>query len=149
MSTILHLLVHLVQADRIPVTSEQLATCHPTNPVVIRRDLAALRRAGVVSSTPGHGGGWILARDPAQITLAEVYAALGEHVIALPAPGAGSSGCLLEARVHQALGGVNEELEALLQERLRRITLADLALELPHHGFMPSQQDSLEVPHGV
>ena len=149
MSTVLHVLVHLAQADRVPVTSEQLAACHPTNPVVIRRDLAALRRAGVVHSTSGHGGGWTLARDPAQITVAEVYSALGEHVIALPVPGAGSPECLLEARVHQALGGVHEELEALLQERLGRITLADLVLDLSNHGFMPSQRDSLEFPHGV
>jgi Rrf2 family protein len=149
MSTVLHLLVHLVQANRVPVTSQQLAACHPTNPVVIRRDLAALRQAGVVHSTTGHGGGWTLARDPAQITVAEVYSALGEHVIALPAPGAGSQGCLLEARVHQALGGVHEELEALLRERLGRLTLADLVLELPKHGFLPSQHDSPEVRHGV
>jgi Rrf2 family protein len=149
MSTVLHVLVHLVQADRVPVTSEQLAACHPTNPVVIRRDLAALRRAGVVRSTSGHGGGWALARDPAQITVAEVYSALGEHLIALPVPGAGRPGCLLEARVHQALGGVHEEIEALLRERLGRITLADLVLELPDHGLLSSQLDSTEVPHGV
>jgi Rrf2 family protein len=149
MAAVLHVLVHLAQADRVPVTSEQLAACHPTNPVVIRRDLAALRRAGVVHSTSGHGGGWTLARDPAQVSLAEVYSALGEHVIALPVPGAGRPACLLEARVHQALGGVHEELEALLEERLGRITLADLVLDLSHHGVVPSQRDALEVPYGV
>ena len=140
-SIVLHLLVHLVRADRVPVTSEQLAGCLPTNPVVIRRDLAALRRSGVVHSTPGHRGGWTLARDPDEITLAEVYAALGEHVISLPSPSSESPGCLLEARVHQALGNVHEELEALLQERLGHITLADLVLDLPNHGFMTTQYD--------
>ena len=148
MSIVLHLLVHLVQAGRAPVTSAHLAACLATNPVVIRRDLAALRRAGLVHSAPGHGGGWTLARAPREITVQEVYAAIGERLVASPERGGGNPGCLLEDRVHQALGDVYEEIEALLQQRLARITLADLVLDLPRHEFMPPQQVSQEGPHG-
>jgi Rrf2 family protein len=148
-SIVLHVLVHLVQAGRVPVTSERLAACLTTNPVVIRRDLAALRQARLVRSTPGHGGGWTLARAPEEITVQEVYAAIGERLVASPERGAGSPGCLLEARVHQALGDVYEDIEALLEQRLARITLADLVLDLPSHGSMSSQRVSEESPHGV
>ena len=129
-STVLHLLVHLAQADRSPVTSECLAVCLATNPVVVRRDLAVLRQAGLVRSAPGHGGGWTLARSPREITLQEVYAAIGERLASSPTREAIGSGCLLEARVHQALGDVYEEIEVLLQERLARITLSDLVCDL-------------------
>ncbi len=149
MSVILHVLVHLVQANRVPMTSGRLAECLKTNPVVIRRDLAALRRAGVVVSTPGHGGGWTLAREPKEITVQEVYAAIGEPLIALPAQDADDPGCLLETRVHQALGAVYEEVEALLQKRLMQVTIADLVLDIRRHGCTTAQLDSQEISHGV
>lgn len=148
-SNALHVLVHLAQAERVPVTSEHLSACLMTNPVVIRRDMAALRQAGVVTSTPGHGGGWTLTRAPEAITLREVYSALAERLVSMPAPDAESPGCVLEARVHRALGDVFQEIEVLLEARLARITLADLVKDLPKHGFRPSQRTTEEVSHGV
>ena len=75
-----HALTHLVDAPE-PLTSEQLADCIGTNPVVVRRTLAGLREAGVVTSARGTGGGWALAHDPADISLRDVYAALGERLL--------------------------------------------------------------------
>lgn len=149
MSVVLHALVHLVQADRLPVTSEHLAACLRTNPVVVRRDLAVLRQAGVVHSTAGPGGGWTLARGAEEITLRQVYAAVGEPLISLPTRDDEHPGCLLEARVHQALGDVYQEIDALLQQRLARLTLADLVLELPCHESVSAHLDTREIPHAV
>lgn len=124
----LHLLAHLAVARDSPRTSEQLAACLRTNPVVIRRALADLRRASLVQSTPGHGGGWTLARPPAEITVQEVYAALGAHIWAPPE--LESTGCGLEASVNRALTGVYDDVERLLSARLQQITLADLARDM-------------------
>ncbi len=55
LSDALHVMAHLVGQDG-PRTSEQLASCLPTHPVVIRRLLAQLHKAGLVRSTRGHGG---------------------------------------------------------------------------------------------
>ncbi|EAB7134061.1 transcriptional regulator, partial [Salmonella enterica subsp. enterica] len=68
LSDALHVMAHLVGQDG-PRTSEQLASCLPTHPVVIRRLLAQLHKAGLVRSTRGHGGGSQLAHDAAAITL--------------------------------------------------------------------------------
>ncbi|WP_256843550.1 Rrf2 family transcriptional regulator, partial [Pseudomonas aeruginosa] len=76
LSDALHVMAHLVGQDG-PRTSEQLASCLPTHPVVIRRLLAQLHRAGVVRSARGHGGGSHLARDAATITLHDIYLAVG------------------------------------------------------------------------
>lgn len=57
-------------------TSHALATALATNPVVIRRLLAALSRAGLVSSVKGPSGGTRLAKSPKQITLRDIYRAL-------------------------------------------------------------------------
>lgn len=131
-SVALHLLTHLVEAPE-PQTSEQLATCVRTNPVVVRRTLAGLREAGVVASSRGTGGGWVLARDPADITLRDVYAALGERLfnaidVAGPHPPRG--GCRIQRAVAGTLDDVLEDAEALLAERLDRITLASLATQV-------------------
>lgn len=57
-------------------TSEQIATSVNTNPVVIRRLLAKLSKAGLADSRRGAGAGWMLARDLAAITLLDVYQAI-------------------------------------------------------------------------
>jgi DNA-binding IscR family transcriptional regulator len=128
-SVALHVLTHLVEAPA-PQTSELLAICARTNPVVVRRTLAGLREAGVVTSTRGSGGGWALARDAADITLRDVYAALGErllHAIDVAGPRAPRGGCRIQRAVAGTLDDFLEDAEALLAERLDRITLASLA----------------------
>ena len=67
-----------IEADR-PITSTYLARRARTNPVVIRRVLGPLRRAGVVSTQSGVGGGSTLARRPEKITLLDIYRAVGKE----------------------------------------------------------------------
>src|SRR5262249_10472623 len=125
-SVALHALIQLAESRGAPATSEQLAACLMTNPVVVRRTMAGLRAAGVVGSTPGHGGGWTLRRDPEATTLRAVYAALDESMLA----GAGqveSPGCLVEQAISGLMHEVRQEAEALLTRRLGEKTLADLA----------------------
>jgi DNA-binding IscR family transcriptional regulator len=128
-SVALHLLAHLVEAAE-PQTSEHLAECVETNPVVVRRTLAGLREAGLVASSRGAGGGWWLARDAAVITLRDVYAALGERLlqgIDVAGPGARGAGCRIQRAVAGTLDEFLDDAEALLAARLGRITLASLA----------------------
>ena len=134
-SVALHVLVHLAQRAGQPVTSADLAACIGTNPVVVRRTMAGLREAGVVASTPGHGGGWTLARPAADVSLRDVYAALGERLlIAVDFAGPAEGG-----RVARAVAGTLDEFlddaEALLAARLARITVADLATRV--HQLTP------------
>lgn len=58
-------------------TSQALAAVLATNPVVVRRLLAAFGNSKLVSSSKGAAGGSYLARSPKQITLRDVYRALG------------------------------------------------------------------------
>src|SRR5262245_23249210 len=74
LSDVLHVLLHMAEHSG-PVTSEVLARALTTNPVIVRRVMAGLRERGYVRSEKGHGGGWVLARDLAEITLRDVYEA--------------------------------------------------------------------------
>ncbi|HTH17712.1 MAG TPA: Rrf2 family transcriptional regulator [Magnetospirillum sp.] len=59
-------------------TSDWIAGSVNTNPVVIRRILSALAKAGLVHSTRGSAGGSVLARDPSAITLLDIARAVEE-----------------------------------------------------------------------
>jgi len=126
-SVALHVLAHLVDAEG-PETSEQLAACVGTNPVVVRRTMAGLREAGLVTAARGAGGGWSLAGDPAAVTLRDVQAALGERLLrGVDVAGSRGDGCRIQRAVAGTLDEFLEDAEALLAARLGRITLADLA----------------------
>jgi Rrf2 family protein len=129
LSLALHILAHLAEAGARPTTSEELADHLCTNPVVIRRGLAGLREAGIVSSLKGHGGGWTIARPAAAISLREVYATVGERGDLAPMREPDAHGCLIASTVDAALDGFYAEAEALLLRRLADISLADLAAD--------------------
>ena len=128
-SVALHVLAHLVDAEG-PETSDQLAACVGTNPVVVRRTMAGLRQAGLVAAARGAGGGWTLARDPGAVTLRDVQAALGERLlrgVEVAGPGGEGGACRIQRAVAGTLDEFLDDAEALLAARLGRITLADLA----------------------
>ena len=111
------------------MTSEALAKCLGTNPVVVRRTMGSLREAGLVVAERGHGGGWRLAADLSTITLRQLHEVLGEPEIFAMGNRNESPGCLVEQTVNAALDGAFADAEALLLERFGAITLADLAAD--------------------
>ena len=102
LSGVLHVLLHLAE-HRGPVTSEVLAKAMHTNPVVLRRVMAGLRDQGFVRSEKGHGGGWTLARDLSDITLRDIYAALGSPLLFAIGNRTEAPDCLVELAVNAAL----------------------------------------------
>lgn len=125
LSIALHVLMHMAERPDEPMTSERMAGWTDGNPVVIRRSFAGLREAGILSSSRGHGGGWVLARSLEEITLADVQQALDEPIVALAEP-SDRPECLVEQAVNSELHDVFREAERLVLERMRRVTLADL-----------------------
>lgn len=109
------------------VTSEAIGKLMKANPVVVRRTMGGLRAAGILRSEKGHGGGWSLARKLEDVSLADVYAALGTRTPFSIGPRTESPGCLVEQAVNGALGKVLGEAEALLLKQLRGLSVADLA----------------------
>jgi DNA-binding IscR family transcriptional regulator len=132
LSGVLHVLLHMPLLDA-PVTSEVLAKVMGTNPVVIRRLMAGLRACGYVRSEKGHGGGWTLARGLADITLRDVYDALGRPSLFAMGNRTEAPGCLVEQAVNAALETTFQEAEALLLSRLGEVTLASLSADFEAH----------------
>ena len=117
-----------------PITSEALAASINTNPVVVRRVLADLRRAGLVETRRGVGGGVVLARRPERITLQAVWEALesqeqlfGRH------PAGPNPACPVGRCVAEYLEGLYGDAEAALKASLGERTLADLQRDVAAH----------------
>lgn len=126
LSRMLHVLIHMDRHDG-PATSEVIARMLATNPVVVRRTMAGLRDQGFVRSEKGHGGGWTLARPLGEITLLDVYRAVGRPPVFVLGPAIDHPGCLVEQAVNAAVDGALAEAEAMLLARFGAVTLADLA----------------------
>ena len=121
----LHVLLHMAR-HKAPFTSEQIAKMLKTNPAVVRRTMAGLRRAGYVSSAKGHGGGWTIAREPQSITLLDVHQAVGGPRLFAIGHERRETECAVEQAVNKALEVALNEAEAILMQRLQSVTLFDL-----------------------
>ena len=134
LSLTLHVLLHMAEATR-PMTSEEIARQTCGNAAVVRRTMAGLREAGLVRSEKGHGGGWTLVRPLAQISLGDVYDALGAPTVFAMGDRTESPGCLVEQAVNRTMHDAFGEAEALLLSRLHAVTLAEVAADVKrrHH----------------
>ncbi len=130
LSDVLHVLLHM---DRVrePLTSDVLARSMGTNPAVFRRTMAGLRKAGIVSSDKGHGGGWKLTRPLSQITLLSVYEALGRPNLFAIGNRSRHPDCLVERNVNSVLSDTMAEAAALFHDRFGEITLEQIAPDHP------------------
>jgi len=106
------------------VSSEELAASVRTNPVVVRRIIRALVRAGVVATKEGKGGGARLARPPRRIPLLQIYQAVeddGRVLAHHPNPA-----CLVSCGIKGALAPVFGAVANAVDRTLGRVTLADV-----------------------
>lgn len=108
------------------LTSEQVAASVNTNPVIIRRSLGDLRRAGLVHARRGAGAGWSLARAAEEITLLDVYDAVGQQSLFGMHHTEPNLECPVGRGIQPALGNVYGEIEHVIRLELRATSVADV-----------------------
>jgi DNA-binding IscR family transcriptional regulator len=112
------------------VTSDFIAGSVNVNPVIIRRTLGQLRDAGFVTIARGTGGAF-LARALENITLLDVYQAVGAREEGLfnfqdnPNPS-----CPVGSNIHNVLDGYLDEAQNALEDSLRKVSLSMLVSDL-------------------
>jgi Rrf2 family protein len=132
MTIAVHALAWMALAQRqghAVLTSDQVAASVNTNPVIIRRCLGDLRRAGLVHVRHGAGAGWSLARPPEEITLLAVHDAVG-----LQSPfglhhTAPNLECPVGKGIRPALSQVYGGIEQALRRELAVVSVADVLRE--------------------
>ena len=111
------------------LTSDQVAASVNTNPVIIRRSLGDLGRAGLVHVRHGAGAGWSLARAPEEITLLEVYDAVGQEPLFGMHRTEPNLECPVGRGIRPALGQVYDGVEQAVRHELAEVSVADVLRE--------------------
>ena len=109
-------------------SSQELAEKVMTNPVVIRRQLARLKTAGIVDSQNGPNGGYFLIKDVEELNLWHLYMATRDGEFfnrTKPNPD-----CVVSSNMKYLVGDVFDEAEMAMQPKLAAVTISDLSKKL-------------------
>ncbi|MCH3967056.1 MAG: Rrf2 family transcriptional regulator [Atopobiaceae bacterium] len=150
-ATATHALVYLLHVGRC-VTSDELADNICTNPARVRKIMAKLCKAGLVSSGAGRASGYSDAEDHdlARITLRDVIEALGESPVS-PSwhPGDVDRPCLVSSGMGEVIDDVYDRLNERCLEELASISIGQVlhTLEEREAGLTtgPTEADRHDV----
>ncbi len=106
-------------------SSEFLASSAGASAVHVRRVLGGLRRAGLVRSRPGPSGGWLVAGELCDTTLADVWRAVNRDDPVLGLHSANPD-CEVGQRIHGVLVELDRRAAGALVAELEHTTLGDL-----------------------
>jgi Rrf2 family protein len=123
----LRAVVALADGSGTPQTTQRIAAATKVPADYLSKVLQSLSRAGIVSSQRGQGGGSVLARPAAKISVYEVVQAVDPiariYTCPLGLPGHGKRLCPLHKRIDDAIGIVEAGFRATsIQELLTEAT---------------------------
>lgn len=107
-------------------TSEVVADSLKTNPVVVRRLIKSMQHHGLVRVRPGKDGGVQLGRDPASVTLDQVYSAVEPETAVFALRPGGNPVCPVGTRMRELLSPIFSATDSAVQRTLNQTTLANL-----------------------
>jgi DNA-binding IscR family transcriptional regulator len=108
------------------LTSDEVAASVKTNPVVVRRSLGDLRRAGLVVVRHGAGAGWRLARAPETIDLRAVLDAVQPEPLFALHHREPNLECPVGRGIRPVLSAVYEKATEALKRELESTSIADV-----------------------
>nr|WP_315846266.1 Rrf2 family transcriptional regulator [uncultured Achromobacter sp.] len=129
LARLLHVLIHMHLRGGT-TTSGTLAQMLHTNEVVVRRTMAALRTAGMVTSSGGRNGGWVLSRGLETITARDVHEAIAHGAVFSIGPADDNPACPVEQAANQLVADSLRAGEQALLHHLGAKSLSDLAAEI-------------------
>jgi Rrf2 family protein len=121
--------------DKNPVHLKNIAENHGISQRFLVQILLQLKGAGLVDSTRGAMGGYLLARAPAEISLADIIHAIDQAPPPLPS----ALGSLHTTPAVQAVKSYLQEIQLKQLERLEEITLVDLVKQTQPMGELTYQ----------
>jgi Rrf2 family protein len=109
-----------------PISLSQVARAQDLPLPYLEQVVAELRRSGLLTSARGVHGGYALSRDPAKISIGDVFRAVEGSLITLDCTRADGTSCAREPIC--ATRSVWQGVTARLSETLDNMTLADVLM---------------------
>ncbi|WP_167629449.1 Rrf2 family transcriptional regulator [Listeria valentina] len=128
-SVAVHLLTLVDQSRGEQMTSEDIAGSVGTNPVVIRRIMSLLKKAGLLHSSPGTSATY-LTRSPEEISLYEVYRAVEGEKQLFDMHKNPNPNCFVGAHIQEALDNAFLTAQRKMEAELKQVSLNDIRVSM-------------------
>jgi len=125
-----HIMTSVALKDEDLVNSAYLADSLNTNPVVVRRMLSDLQKAGLLETQTGRAGGAKLAKSASAISLYDIYEAVDNGEIFAYNPNDPNRTCPLSCEIKSVLEPIFESASKALAGNLKTIKLSEVAGQL-------------------
>lgn len=125
LSDAMHILAFITLQKDETLTSDRIAESLHTNPACVRLLMSKMRSCGIIASVKGHPRP-SLTRDPAAITLFEVYRAVEGDKPLLHLDTHTNPACGVGVNIQLSLADCFARVQARAEEEMRSITLADV-----------------------
>jgi len=132
-------LAEVYDEGRTRLSANQIADARGLQRPRIAKVLSVLSQAGLIVGSPGPGGGFALARHPADITIHDVFSLFEREVDSRMCPfGGGICGRGQPCPLHEELAAVNEATEQFLHET----TFEKFREAYQDNGWRPAKSSS-------
>ena len=129
-SIAVHLLAALGCGKGKETTSGQLAMSVNTSPSFVRRTLSKLSKAGLVETVTGKAGACWLGKRPEQISLLDIYQAVGAPKAFAIHAYTSQKGCPVSCNIKKALDKALSKTQKAMEKSLEDIALAEIIADL-------------------
>lgn len=115
-----------INGDGSPVSIKSISAWENISLTYLEQLFVKLRRGEIVQSTRGPGGGYLLARPPAEIRVDQIIDTVEETLVPVSCmDDDGTCGCPSQCVTHEIWQGLGEQIRTFLASK----TLEDLAAE--------------------
>lgn len=125
LSDAIHLLSYLKIYQNDDLSSKAIATSIGSNPSVVRQLMSDLRKAGLIETRKGAATP-ILAKDPKDISLLEIYQAINMDHSLLHVDPKTNPQCIVGGNIQNTLNGFYNEIELAALTKMSQISLQDI-----------------------
>jgi Rrf2 family protein len=127
-------LAEVYDGGRTRLSASDIADARGLQRPSVAKVLSVLSQAGLVTGSPGPGGGFVLARHPKEIAIFDVFVLFERQDDARTCPfGGGICGSGKNCPLHDDLAAVHEATERLLHE----VTFDKFRIAVQENGWRP------------
>lgn len=122
----IHILAFIeIFKGKIPLTSENIASSVETSPVVVRRLMSKLSKAGLINTIHGSADP-SLAKQPQEISLYDIFLAVEGNVHLFTIDEKTNPDCIVGGNIQPTLASFYQQAETAAKAKLAQTTLADV-----------------------
>lgn len=122
----IHILAFInIYQGKLPLTSNNIASSIETSPVVVRRLMSQLRKAGLLNTVHGAAEP-TLTKDPVEISLYDIYLAVEDDAHLFTIDRKTNPQCIVGGNIQESLSEVYHQAEVAAEAKLARTSLQDI-----------------------